>query len=72
MNTSLEAAINRIAALPDNEQERFANWLVAELDDENRWQKRFGETVPLIQQMADDALAEDERGETKPMFETDN
>ncbi len=72
MNTTLEAAISRIAALPDDEQERFANWLVAELDDENRWQSRFSDTVPIIQQMADDALAEDERGETEPMFETDS
>lgn len=71
MNAILEAAINRITSLPDDEQERFANWLVAELDDENRWQKRFSESIPLIKQMADDALAEHERGETEPMFETE-
>jgi len=72
MNTTLEAAISRIASLPDDEQERLANWLVAELDDENRWQNSFNNTVPIIRQMADEALAEYERGETEPMFETES
>jgi hypothetical protein len=67
MNTALETAISRIASLPEDEQERFANWLVAELDDEDRWQAKFAASLPTIEQMANDALEEHRRGETKPM-----
>ena len=66
MNTTLETAIGRIASLPDEEQQRFAEWLVAELDDEARWQAKFAASIPLLKKMGDEALAEHHRGETKP------
>ena len=56
MNTILETAINRIASLPDAEQQCFAEWLVAELDDEARWQAKFAASIPLLEQMGDEAL----------------
>ena len=66
MNTTLETVIGRIASLPDDEQQRFADWLVAELDDEARWQAKFAASIPLLEKMSDEALAEHQRGETKP------
>ena len=67
MNANLETAIGRIASLPEDEQERFAKWLMAELDDEARWQAKFAASLPKLSQMADEALAEHRRGETEPM-----
>ena len=67
MNAALETVFGRIASLSEEEQERFANWLVAELDDEARWQAKFASSLPTLKKMADDALAEHRRGETKPM-----
>ena len=66
MNVTLKTAIDRLASLPEEEQELFANWLMAELDDEARWQAMFDASLPRLKQMADEALAEHKRGETKP------
>lgn len=64
MNTELQTAIARIAALPDDEQARLAQWLQSELDDERRWQEQF-DADPSMLLMADAAAAEDDRGETR-------
>lgn len=65
MNSTLESALGRIASLPDSEQERLARWLVAELDDELEWQTKFQKSGPLLQELADEALEEHQRGETR-------
>lgn len=67
MINALEVAIDRLALLPDDEQERIAKWLAAELDDETRWQTCFKDSVSMLRQMADKAFEEFGRGETKPM-----
>ena len=66
MNETLERAMGRIARLPEAEQEKIALWLFAELDDEERWQDGFATGSAALQRLADDALAEHERGETRP------
>ncbi len=66
MNAQLETAINRLAVLPDAEQQRLADWLLAELDDEALWQQKFAASHDMIRRMADDAIAEHRRGATLP------
>jgi hypothetical protein len=55
MSTLLEKALERVVALPQNEQ------------DEDAWKKRFAEKREIIRRLASEALDEDARGETLPL-----
>ena len=69
MSTLLEKALERIVALPQDEQDAIASQILASLADEDAWKKRFAERRDVIRRMAREALAEDARGETMPLNE---
>ena len=71
MIRKLEAAINKLSALPEEQQDAIADWLMAELDDETHWQRRFTDSTDTLQRMADEALAEHRRGETRSLPNAD-
>ena len=64
MSTLLEKALEKVVALPPEEQDAIASQILASLADEDAWKKRFAEKRDVIRRMADEALAEDARGET--------
>jgi hypothetical protein len=64
MSSLLEKALERVAALPQDEQDAIASQILASLADEDAWKKRFAEKRDVIRRMAREALEEDERGET--------
>lgn len=70
MSTLLEKALEKIVALPQNEQDAIASQILASLADEDAWKKRFSEKRDVIRRMAREALEEDERGETLPLNES--
>ena len=43
----LDVAVAKLAALPAQEQDRIAQWLLQELPDEELWNKRFSEPKML-------------------------
>ena len=65
----LEKALERVVALPQDEQDAIASQILASLADEDAWKKRFGEKRDVIRRMAREALAEDEAGLTIPLDE---
>jgi len=67
MSSLLERALEKVAALPKDEQDAIASQTLASLDDERRWKARFAEKSEVIRRMALEALAGDERGETLPL-----
>jgi hypothetical protein len=67
MSTLLEKALEKVAALPPEEQDAIASQILASLADEEGWKKRFAEKRDVIRRMAREALAEDARGETLPL-----
>jgi hypothetical protein len=67
MSTLLEKALERVVALPQNEQDAIASQILASLADEDAWEKRFTEKREVIRRMAREALDEDDRGETRPL-----
>ena len=69
MSDLLEKALERIVALPQDEQDAIASQILASLADEDAWKKRFAERRDVIRRMAREALAEDARGETMPLNE---
>jgi len=67
MSSLLEKALEKVVALPPDEQDAIASQILAALADEEAWKKRFAEKPDVIRRMAREALQEDERGETLPL-----
>jgi hypothetical protein len=67
MSTLLEKALERVVALPEDEQDAIASQILASLDDEDAWKKSFAEKRDVIRRMAREAIEEDEKGETLPL-----
>ncbi|MEO8100320.1 MAG: hypothetical protein ABI811_21655 [Acidobacteriota bacterium] len=67
MSTLLEKALEKVVALPPDEQDAIASQILAALTDEEGWKKRFAEKRDVIRRMAREALEEDARGETRPL-----
>ena len=69
MTTPLHQAFERASELPREEQDRFARFIMAELESERRWEELFSrpESEDLLERMADEALAEHRAGLTQPL-----
>jgi hypothetical protein len=67
MSSLLEKALEKVVALPPDEQDAIASQILASLADEEGWKRRFAEKRHVIRRMAQEAIAEDERGETLPL-----
>ena len=67
MSTLLEKALEKVVALPADEQDAIASQILASLADEEAWKKRLDEKRDLIRRLAREAIGEDERGETRPL-----
>ncbi|MBK9169062.1 MAG: hypothetical protein IPM24_16540 [Bryobacterales bacterium] len=69
MPTLLEKALEKVGALPQDEQDAIASQILETIADEEAWRRRFAAKRDVIRRMADEALAEDARGETVPLDE---
>jgi hypothetical protein len=67
MSSLLEKAIEKVTALPPEDQDAIASQILASLADEEAWKTRFIEKRDVIRRMAQEALNEDEAGETLPL-----
>lgn len=69
MNQLLQEAFERASELPEEEQARFARFLLAELESERQWADLFSrpESENLLERLADEALSEHRAGQTKPL-----
>ena len=52
MTTKLEKAISALEDLPENEQDAVADWLLAELESERRWDDLFARSSGMLEKMA--------------------
>ncbi len=73
MNHLLQKAFERASELPQAEQDRFARFLLAELESERRWAELFvrPESEDLLERLADDAVSEHRAGRTRPLTADD-
>jgi hypothetical protein len=60
----LDDVLAKLSALPAEEQERIARWLLDELEDEERWDKQFSKSQDALKKLADEARAERTAGRT--------
>ncbi len=70
MTKLLEKAFNEASKLPQEEQDALAERLLDELASEQRWDEAFNDSQDELSRLADEALAEFHRGETKPLDES--
>ncbi len=58
MTELLERAFTQASQFSVAEQNRFAQWILAEMESEQRWNRTFAHSEDLLSQLADEALAE--------------
>ena len=66
MTQLLEQALTAIAKLAPPEQDAIAAILMEELASEQRWANSFEKSQEALAKLADEAVAEDQAGLTKP------
>lgn len=67
MTNLLEKALERVAKLPEAEQDAVAAIVLDELASEERWAKAFSDSQGKLAKLAEAALAEYKAGRTKPL-----
>ena len=67
MTTLLGKALEKVGALTQDEQDAIASQILDSLADEEAWKKRFAAKRERLRQLAQEALDEDDRGETRPL-----
>ncbi len=65
MTTLLEQAFAEVATLPTQEQEALAAWILEELKSDRRWSQLLASSSDVLEQLADEALAEFRAGRTQ-------
>ena len=64
----LEKAFAEVSKLPEDQQEHFAQWILDELDDEERWDNIFANSLPQLEKLGQKALADYRAGKTKDLI----
>jgi hypothetical protein len=67
MTALLEKALEKVGALPQAEQDAIASEILDSLADEEAWKDRFAAKRDRLRQLSQEALEEDDRGETRPL-----
>ncbi len=67
MGNLLQKAVAEASKLPEEEQEAFGAWILAELESERRWDELFARSSDLLSEMVAEAVREDEAGLTEPL-----
>ena len=67
MTKLLKKAFERMAALPEDEQDAIASIVLEEIEDEVRWQASFAKSQHALARLAKQARAEIARGDVLPV-----
>jgi hypothetical protein len=70
MTELLEKAFAEAANLPEHEQDLLARAWLEDLAAEEKWDEALANSPDKLATLADEALAEFERGETRPLEES--
>jgi hypothetical protein len=66
MTTLLEKAFEAASKLPASEQDALAASILAEVEAERRWDTLFEGSMPILDRLAEEALAEHQAKKTLP------
>lgn len=66
----LERAFSEAARLPEDDQRALAEWILEEIQSEQRWQEAFALSQPELGQLADEARDEFRAKKTRSLDES--
>jgi hypothetical protein len=67
MTVLMEEAIKRLQAVPANEQDRLARFVLNELQQDERWAASTEANADRVQKLISDVLADDAAGKCEPL-----
>ena len=67
MTSLLKKAFDAASSLPTDRQDAIARLVLAEIEDEKRWDEAFAGSQDKLADMAAEAIAEHKAGKTRPM-----
>jgi hypothetical protein len=67
VSTLLQQAMEKVVALPEDEQNMVAAQILAVIADEGAWKEQMASKRDVIRRMAREALEEDAAGQTLPL-----
>lgn len=67
MSKLLEQALEKVGALPEDEQNFVAAQILAVIADEHAWKEQLASKRDVIRRMAREAMEEDAAGQTLPL-----
>ncbi len=69
MTWLLENALEKVGKLSEDEQNAIASQILETLEDEEAWRKKLARNPAKLRALAEKALNEHRRGETRPLDE---
>jgi hypothetical protein len=69
MTWLLENALEKVGKLPEEEQNAIASQILETLEDEEAWRIKLARHPAKLRELAEKALEEHRRGETRPLDE---
>lgn len=69
MTGLLEEALRRVESLSADAQDAIASQIIDTLEDEDAWTRSFRDNPEKLRRLAQEALAEHRRDETRPLEE---
>ena len=67
MTKLLKVALAKLIKLSPQRQDELAALLIAEMEDDVRWEEAFARSQHALERLADEAIAEHRRGATQPL-----
>jgi hypothetical protein len=67
MTEQLQQAFAAAAQLPQTDQDALAQWILSELESDSKWAALFEGSQGKLASLANEALAEHARGETRDL-----
>ena len=67
MTTRLEQAFTEVSKLSPKEQDAFADWVLAEIRSEKKWDILFANSQETLSNLASEAIAEHRSGKTQDL-----
>jgi hypothetical protein len=61
----LQKVMAKLSELPEKEQEEIASLILAEIEDEKKWQTSFANSEKQLEILAEEALTEFKQGKTR-------
>jgi hypothetical protein len=70
MTRLLENALEKVGRLSEDEQDAIASQILETLEDEEAWRQKLASHPAKLRALAEKALDEHHRGETRPLDES--